>query len=449
MTALYEPKIPPHDKEIEMALISAMMQDPSRAVNEISSNLGSQHFYLEKHKKIYIAIVFLFEQAGGAIDIVGLSEVLKKRNEFEFIGGSAYLAELFSLPTLTINLDYYTEQVKGYYFLRKVLATCGSIIERGYKTKENIQEFISEAEQTFLEISSEQNKGGLLTLEEVLKSSLTKLETLYKEKRDITGIPSGIIDFDKITGGFQPSDLVILAARPAMGKTCLALNIDTFASVKKDKTVAVFSLEMAKDQLVMRILAAEARINSSNLRKGFLTSADWTKLTNITERIFKCPIFIDDSTDINITEIRSKCRQLKADKGRLDLVVIDYLQLIVPTRKSGFENREREISEISRGLKALAKEINCPVIALSQLNRLLENRPDKRPKPSDLRESGAIEQDADLIFFIYRDEVYHPNTEDVGKAELIIGKNRHGAIDTVKTAFLKDYTLFQNLYEGG
>lgn len=441
-------QLPPHNKETEMAVLSAMLQDPAYAINETSSSLVADYFYLEKHKKIFSAIISLYDQSGGGIDLVGLSELLSRKDDLDFIGGTAYLAELYSGSPITIKLDYYIDRVRQYHYLRKILTTCGNIMEKGYRIKDDIGGFIEEAEQTFLEISNEQNKKGLVPAAEILKESLIKLEALFKEKREVTGVPSGIVDFDKITAGFQPSDLIILAARPAMGKTSLAINMATFAALKENKTVAIFSLEMAKDQLMMRVLSSEAKINSANLRKGFLEESDWSKLTVATEKIFKTQVFIDDSTDITVTEMRAKCRRLKAERGVLDLIIIDYLQLISGDRSKSNDSREREISDISRGLKGLAKELNCPVVALSQLNRSLESRPDKRPKPSDLRESGSIEQDADLIFFVYRDEVYHPESEDVGKAELIIGKNRHGSIDTVKAAFLKEYTLFQNLYDG-
>lgn len=445
MTEGLPTRVPPHSVDAEMALLSAMLQDPAMAVNEVASSVSAQFFFIEKHRKIFDAVLALYEETGGAIDLVGMSEILARRGDLEFIGGSSYLAELFSSTSLTISLEHYIGRLREYYFLRKLIVTCSSIAERGYQIEENISDFIGEAERTFLEISQEQNKRGFASIGTILKPALSKLQQLVEAKQEITGVPCGIVDFDKITAGFQPSDLIILGARPAMGKTALALNMMMHAALKADKVCAFFSLEMASEQLVMRVLASEARINSSNFRRGFMVESDWARLSNATEKIFQTNVFIDDTADITVTEIRSKCRQLKAEKERLDFVLIDYLQLIRGGTTHSGDSREREIAEISRNLKAMAKELQVPVLALCQLNRGLESRPDKRPKTSDLRESGSIEQDADLIFFLYRDEVYHANSEKEGIAELIIGKNRHGSISTVEAAFLKDYVLFQNL----
>ncbi len=442
--ALFNSKVPPFSKETEMVLLSAMIQDPSMAVNEVTASAHEQHFYLEKHKKIFQGILSLFESTGGAIDLVGLSEIFQRNNELEFIGGTAYLAELLAFPPITIGLDYYIDRLKQYYYLRKILATCTSIIDRGYQVKDNIGDFISEAERAFLEISNEQNKKGLTPVEEVLKESLKKLEQFYQQKKEITGVPSGIYDLDKITAGFQPSDLIILAARPAMGKTALALNIASFAALKENRVVVIFSLEMAKDQLMMRMLASEAKVSASNLRRGRLEDSDWAKLTLATEKVHKAPIFIDDSTDITATEIRSKCRRLKAEQGALDMVIIDYLQLIMGDNRRNNDSREREISEISRGMKALAKELNCPVIALAQLNRLLESRPDKRPKPSDLRESGSIEQDADVVMFIYREDYYKQDSDRKNIADIIIAKHRNGPTGKIELYFDMAKASFNN-----
>ena len=335
---------------------------------------------------------------------------------------------------------------KKYWELRLIIETCHAIVEKAKNVVgANITDFLQYAEQAFIRLSDSRVNLGLKSASEIVKETVLSLEELIKNPGKVTGIPSGFIDLDKITAGFQPSDLIILAGRPAMGKTGLALNIAAHAIFQYKKRVAFFSLEMSNQQIMQRILSTMAKIESHKFRNGKMTSDDLERLYPQVSSLQHDNLLIDDTPALSITELSSRCRKVKREKGNLDLIIIDYLQLMTVFNAQKNQSREREISIISTGLKALAKELSCPVIALAQLNRGLEQRPDKRPRPSDLRESGSIEQDADLILFIYRDEVYNKESQDKGIAEVIIGKNRHGPIDTVKLAFQSNYTSFHNL----
>jgi replicative DNA helicase len=376
------------------------------------------------------------------VDLITLSECLKSRGELDAVGGSAYLASLADFVPTAANISYYARIVREKAILRSLITTATEIATRGYEEQGNVEEFLDTAEKVIFDISEKKIKASFVAVGDMIKDTLKTVERLYERKEMVTGVPTGYEDLDKLTAGLQPSDLVIVAGRPSMGKTAFSLNIAAnaaFAGVG----VAVFSLEMAKEQLVLRMLCSEARVNNSKVRSGYLAERDFPKLANAAGRLHEALIYIDDTPAISILELRAKARRLVRDRTKkVGLIVIDYLQLM--RGMGGASNREQEISEISRSLKALAKELAVPVIAISQLNRRVEDRGDRRPMMSDLRESGAIEQDADVIMFIYRDEVYNQNSEEKGKAEIIVAKQRNGPIDTVELTFLNEFMRFEN-----
>ena len=425
-------KVPPHDIEAEQAVIGSMLTD-SDAVTSAIEVLKSEDFYREDNKEIYEAI----------IDIITVKAELESMGKFEKVGGLEYLAELPDKVPTTANAMKYIKIVEEKSTLRRLIKTANEIIELGYSPTEEVDDIMEGAEKKIFNIMQEKNQKGYSPLKDVLVESFTKLEELYNRKQHITGVPSGFIELDYRTAGFHGSDLVLIAARPAMGKTAFALNIATYAAVKANIPVAVFSLEMSKEQLVNRILCSEAMVDSNKVRTGKLEEDDWTKLAEAIGPLSEAEMYIDDTPGINIMEIRAKCRKLKLEKN-IGLVVIDYLQLIQGTNKRG-GSREQEISEISRSLKILAKELNIPVIALSQLSRAAEQRPDHRPMLSDLRESGAIEQDADIVMFLYRDDYYNEDSEKKNIAEVIIAKHRGGSTGTVELLWLGNYTKFVNI----
>jgi replicative DNA helicase len=377
------------------------------------------------------------------VDTVTLSALLKQKGELEAAGGLQALASLASSVPTAANVKYYADIVRKKSTLRKLIAAATGIVTSAFETTDP-DGVVDEAERAVFEVCQTKARRGITPIGEVVTEAFKRIEKLAEEKSAITGVSTGLSDLDSITSGLQASDLVIVAGRPSMGKTSFALGMGLHASVNHAKTVAVFSLEMSKEQLVMRMLCSEGRIDSARMRGGFLTEDDWPKLARAAGRLSEAPIFIDDSASASVLEVRAKCRRLFAESG-LGVVIIDYLQLMRGSPNA--QSREQEISEISRGLKALAKELNVPVVALSQLNRSLEQRQEKRPVLSDLRESGAIEQDADVIMFIYRDEAYNPETPDKGIAEVIVGKQRNGPIGVVKAKFFHEYTRFENLVE--
>ena len=417
-------KVPPHDIEAEQAVIGSMLTD-SDAVTSAIEVLKSEDFYREDNKEIYEAILNLYNRS-EPIDIITVKAELESMGKFEKVGGLEYLAELPDKVPTTANAMKYIKIVEEKSTLRRLIKTANEIIELGYSPTEEVDDIMEGAEKKIFNIMQEKNQKGYSPLKDVLVESFTKLEELYNRKQHITGVPSGFIELDYRTAGFHGSDLVLIAARPAMGKTAFALNIATYAAVKANIPVAVFSLEMSKEQLVNRILCSEAMVDSNKVRTGKLEEDDWTKLAEAIGPLSEAEMYIDDTPGINIMEIRAKCRKLKLEKN-IGLVVIDYLQLIQGTNKRG-GSREQEISEISRSLKILAKELNIPVIALSQLSRAAEQRPDHRPMLSDLRESGAIEQDADIVMFLYRDDYYNEDSEKKNIAEVIIAKHRGGCL---------------------
>ncbi len=434
-------RIPPQDLNAERSVLGAMMLEVG-AVSDAIGGLKADHFYRPAHAKVFEAMRALYDRS-EPIDEITLQARLKENGSLEEVGGVSFLASLSDGVPSAANIAHYAKIVRERALIRRLIATTSSIATKGYEGTTDIEQLLEDAEVSSFESTSDRYQRSYSSMNELVKEAFKAIEKRFEEKSSITGVPTGFSEFDKMTAGLQPSDLIIVAGRPSMGKTALALNMAQSAAVEQGKSVAVFSLEMAKQQLVMRMLCSQARIDASRMRGGFLKDSDWPKLAKAAGQLSQAPIYIDDTGAISILEMRAKCRRLQADKG-LDLIMVDYLQLMRGSSSSD-GSREREISEISRGLKALARELSVPVIALSQLNRSLEQRQDKRPMLSDLRESGAIEQDADVITFVYRDEYYNPESEDKGLAEIIIGKQRNGATGTVKLTFLKQFTLFADL----
>lgn len=435
-------KLPPQNIEAEMSILGGILLE-NDAINRVLDLLVPDDFYRESHRKIMKAMIELNEHREPC-DLVTLTSVLKKRGELEEVGGGAYLATLVDFVPTAANIAYYSKIVREKAIARNLIHAATEIVTDGYDEKSEIEELLDKAQKSIFDISENQIKTPYHQLNAILKDTIKYIGELYEKKEQVTGVPTGFIDLDQKTAGFQKGDLIIIAGRPSMGKTAFALNIAQYASVHAvpRHPVVVFSLEMSKEQLVTRLLCSEARVDAGRLRTGHLVDGDWEKVMKGAERLFEARIFIDDTPAISVLEMRAKARRLKAEHG-IGMVVVDYLQLMRGGASS--ESRQQEISEISRSLKALAKELSVPVVALSQLNRGLENRTDKRPIMSDLRESGAIEQDADIIMFVYRDEVYNKDNPDVkGRAEIIIGKQRNGPIGTVELTFLGEYTKFEN-----
>ena len=437
-------KVPPHDVEAEQAIIGSMLTDRDAVISAIEI-LRPDDFYREDNKTIYEAILNLYNRS-EPIDIITVRAELEAMGKIDNVGGLEYLAELPEKVPTTANAMKYIKIVEEKSSLRKLIKTANEIIELGFNPTEDVDDIMEGAEKKIFNIMQDKEQKGYSPLKDVLVESFTKLEELYNRKQHITGVPSGFTDLDFKTAGFHGSELILIAARPAMGKTAFALNIATNAALRAKVPVAVFSLEMSKEQLVNRILCSESMVDSNKIRTGKLEENDWTKLAETIGPLSEAEMYIDDTPGINIMEIRAKCRKLKIEKN-IGLVVIDYLQLIQGTGRRG-GSREQEISEISRSLKILAKELDVPVIALSQLSRAAEQRPDHRPMLSDLRESGAIEQDADIVMFLYRDDYYNPDTEKKGVAEVIIAKHRGGSTGTIELVWLGSYTKFVNIAKG-
>ncbi len=435
-------KIPPQNIEAEQSILGGILLD-NHAVNSVLEILKVDDFYGEAHRKIFLSIVDLSEKNEPS-DLITLSNILRDKKQIDDVGGVAYLASLVDNVPSAANIAYYSKIVKEKSILRRLIGASTEILNKSYNTTADVENVLDDAEHAIFEISENKIKPSFFPLKDIIKDSFKAIEKLYEKKALITGITTGFEELDRITSGFQKSDLVIIAGRPSMGKTALAINIAQNAAIEMGISVALFSLEMSKEQLAIRMLSSEARVDSQRLRKGFLGETDWPKLTTAAGRLSEASIFIDDTPAISALEMKAKSRRLKAEKG-LGLIVLDYLQLMRGRNMS--LPREQEISEISRSLKALAKELDVPVVALSQLNRQVETRTDKRPFMADLRESGAIEQDADVILFIYRDELYNKSEDnpEKGLAEIIVGKQRNGPTGKVKLAFLSEYTRFENL----
>ena len=434
-------KIPPSDIEAEQAVLGSMLTDKDAVIAAIEV-LKPEDFYREDNKTIYTAILSLYNRA-EPIDIITLKSELTSMGKFDSIGGLEYLAELPEKVPTTANVDKYIKIVEEKAILRNLIKTANEIIELGYNPTEDLEDIMNNAEKKIFDLIQDKNQKGYADIKDVLIESFTKLEELYNKKQHITGVPTGFSELDYKTAGLHGSDLILLAARPAMGKSAFALNIAANVALKANTPVAIFNLEMSKDQLVNRILCSEAMVDSNKVRTGKLEEDDWAKLANIVGPLSDSRIYIDDTPGISIMEIRTRCRKLKMEKD-IGLIIIDYLQLVQGSSKKS-SSREQEIAEISRSLKILAKELNVPVIALSQLSRAAEARQDHRPMLSDLRESGAIEQDADIVMFLYRDDYYNPDSEKKNVAEVILAKHRAGSTGTVELLWMGSYTKFANL----
>ena len=433
--------IPPQNVEAEESILSAILID-NHALLDVLEILAAEDFYKTAHQMIYAAMMELFDR-NEPVDLITLSNHLKESNQIEKIGGASYLAELVDSVPMAVNARHYAEIVHGKACLRRLIEKANIITKRCFEDQGSVDEVVDFAESAIFEVSEDRGNQSYYPLSKMIEDNIDALEERQGNRSLITGVPTGFTQFDHKTSGLQNSDLIIVAARPGMGKTAFALNIARNAALGPDIPVAIFSLEMSREQLSMRMLSSEARLDSTRLRSGFISQDHWLQITEAAGTLSNAPVFIDDSPTLTAMEVRAKARRLKLDKN-IGLVIVDYLQLMQGRRSA--ERRDLEISEISRSLKALAKELNIPVLALSQLNRMLEQRSDKRPQLSDLRESGALEQDADVVAFIYRDEVYNKdeNNPNRGKAEIIIAKQRNGPIGTVPLVFLGSYTRFEN-----
>ncbi len=439
-------KVPPHSLEAEAAVLGAVLLD-NAAIDRVSEILETEHFYRDANRKIFRAALDLSGRS-EPIDLLTLTEALKTRGELGEVGGAAYVSELADRALSAANVQYHARIVREKAILRGLIMTASEIVTRGYEAREDVARFVDEAEQSIYQIAEKKTRGSFTRVGELIQQAFEQIEKLYERKELVTGVPTGFLELDKMTAGLQPSDLIIVAGRPSMGKTSFVLNIAEHVAIEAKTGVAVFSLEMSKEQLVFRMLCSQARVNLAHVRTGFLSQKDFPRLAEAAGRIHDAPIYIDDTPAMSALELRAKARRLKRDKeANLGLIIVDYLQLMRGS-SSRDESREQEISQISGGLKALAKELRVPVIALSQLNRQVEGRNPPKPRMADLRESGAIEQDADVIAFIYRDEVYNPESREKGTAEIIIAKQRNGPVGDVKLAFRSEYTRFENLEEG-
>ena len=430
----------PHNLEAEKAVLGAVLIHSTQINLAVELGIASQDFYRHAHQQIFDKMVSLSER-NEVIDLVTLKEELNRAGNLNEVGGPAYIAALVDGVPKSTNVEYYAKIVKEKAILRSLIGSANKILSTAYQAEADSDEQLDRAEQSIFEIADQRLKGGFVKLHELLPGGVETIEKLQEHKDFLTGVPTGFTELDKLTSGFQPSDLVIVAARPAMGKTSLALNIAQYVGTKTEKTVGVFSLEMSKEQLFLRMLTSEARINARRFRDGYLGSEEYKKLSDALGALGEASVFIDDSSSITVLEMRAKARRLKAEHG-LHLLIVDYLQLM--QGRGRFENRNLELASISRSLKSLAKELKVPVVALSQLSRAPESRSEHRPQLSDLRESGALEQDADVVLFIYREDQYDRKAENENTAEVIIGKQRNGPTGTVRLAFLKEITRFEN-----
>ncbi len=435
-------RIPPQNIEAEQAVLGAMLIK-KEAISEVVTILIGTDFYRDAHRIIFDAMLELFNK-NEAVDLITITEQLRKNEQLDKVGGIAYVTSLANSVPTAANIEYHAKIVKEKGQLRHLINSATAIAGMGYEDNENVIDVMDKAEKMILEVAEKRGGGDFTPIKNILLDTFSKIEVLYASKGGITGTPTGFKDLDKLTSGLQPSDLILVAARPSMGKTAFTLNLATHIAVREKKAVAFFSLEMSKEQLVQRMLCSEGAIDSQRLRIGELDDKDWGKLISAADRLSTAPIFIDDTAGITVMELRSKARRLKTEYD-LKLIVIDYLQLMQGSSSKGGDNRQQEISEISRSLKALARELNVPVIALSQLSRSVESRQVKKPMLSDLRESGSLEQDADIVMFLYREDYYDPDTENKNITDVIIAKHRNGPVDTIQLFFHKQFTKFADL----
>ncbi|MBF0705001.1 MULTISPECIES: replicative DNA helicase [Bacillales] len=440
MSDLFADRTPPQNIEAEQAVIGAVFLEID-ALTTATEVLQPEDFYRAAHQKIFSVMIDLSEK-GEPVDLVTVTSELQDLKILEEIGGVSYLSDLANSVPTAANVEYYSKIVEEKSILRRLIRAATDIASDGYAKENEIENLLSEAEKSIMEVSQRKNTGAFISIKDVLVTAYDNIEMLQNSTEDITGIPTGFSELDRMTAGFQRNDLIIVAARPSVGKTAFALNIAQNVATKTDENVAIFSLEMGAEQLVMRMLCAEGNIDAQRLRTGGLTGDDWQKLTMAMGSLSNAGIYIDDTPGIRVGDIRAKCRRLKQEKG-LGMILIDYMQLI---RGNGSgENRQQEVSEISRSLKGIARELEVPLISLSQLSRGVESRQDKRPMMSDIRESGSIEQDADIVAFLYRDDYYDKESENKNIIEIIIAKQRNGPVGTVELAFVKEYNKFVNL----
>ncbi len=432
-------KIPPQNLEAEASVLGAMLFAPE-ALSRGLELLRESFFYSEAHRQIFSSMVNLFDR-NQAVDLVTVTDELRKRKQLEVIGGASYLAQLTASVPTAANIDYHARIVKEKALLRGLIHAATQIIQESFESAGEGSSVVDHAERLIFDISQQRIEGKFIRMGEIIKDSIEAIDKLYQRKEHVTGLATGFHDFDTKTAGLQPSDLIVVAGRPSMGKSAFVSGIAEHVCVVLKKPVAFFSLEMSKEQLVQRMLCSHARVDAQKVRTGYLSHADWPKLTSAAGKLSDAPLFIDDTPAMTVLELRAKARRLKAQQ-HIELVVVDYLQLMDARARA--ESRQQEISEISRSLKALARELNVPVIAISQLSRAVESRTGNRPQLSDLRESGAIEQDADLVVFLFREEYYHSSEENRNKAEAIIAKQRNGPTGSVELVFLREWTRFDN-----
>ncbi|MBN3033237.1 MAG: replicative DNA helicase [Candidatus Saganbacteria bacterium] len=432
-----EQKIPPQNLAAEQSVIGSMLLDKNAVVRGIEL-LGPESFYRDAHRFIYEAILELFDR-GEPVDLVTVTEALRKSGKLDAVGGSVYVADLINSVPTAANVEHYAKIVEEKYVLRRLIEAGTGVVSSAFSDPEDVDQVLDTAEQSIFDIALKRSREGFHKIDSVIKRVLDKIDALYSKKESITGTPSGFPDLDQLTAGFQNADLIIIAARPSVGKTAFALNIAQQVAIKHNVPIAIFSLEMSKEQLAQRMLCSEAEVDAQKLKTASLSDTGWKKLTRALGKLSEAPIFIDDSASITATEIRAKARRLKIERG-LGLVIVDYLQLM--RGRNRIENRVQEISDIARSLKTLARELEVPVVALSQLSRAVEQRPDRIPRLSDLRESGEIEQTADLVMFIHREDYYNPQSERGNVAEIIIAKQRNGPVGSIELVFRKEIAKF-------
>jgi len=434
-------KIPPQSLEAERSVLGAMLIE-KEAIAKAIDFLKKESFYSEAHQMIFQAIVDMYDK-NKAVDFVTVAEELKKAKLLKEVGGATYLSNLINSVATAANVEYYARIVQEKAVLRNLIRAATQIVTDSYTDVKEVSEILDQAEQSIFNITQSKVQPGFIPISEMVQGSIDTIENLYKKKEKVPGVPSGFVDLDRKTGGFYPSNLIVVAGRPSMGKTSFCLSVARNVGINESLPVAIFSLEMSREELVLRLLCSQAKVSLHRARTGFIDKKDWTPLTNAASVLSNAPIFIDDSPAISVLEMKARARRLQAERG-LSLVIIDYLQLM-PGRSGRAEYRQQDISEITRSLKNMAKELKVPVVAISQLSRETEKRQSKRPQLSDLRESGAIEQDADLVAFLYRQDYYEPDKAEKGITEVIIGKQRSGPTGSVKLTFLSEYACFQDL----
>src|SRR6201997_4443764 len=439
-------RTPPHSTEAEQGVLGSMLISPRDAIAECVEKINEEYFYVPAHQTIYQVLVELWN-AGQAIDLITFTQVLRDRNLLETLGGASFVTSLFTFVPTAANVGYYLDIVRDKYLLRQIIAAATESVRRAYEEQDEVNNLLDEVEQRIFAVGEDRFKGQLLSMKDQVMDAIEAIEKLYERKGGITGISTGFVEFDRMTSGLHGSEMIVIAARPSMGKTALAMNIAEHVAINEKLPVGVFSLEMSSQQLVQRLLCSRARVNLQKVREGFLAERDFPSLTSAASKLAEAEIYIDDSAGLSILELRAKARRLKAQKN-IQLIVVDYLQLLRSTSRRAQDNRQLEISEISAGLKGLAKELKIPMIVVAQLNRQPEQRSGGKPRLSDLRESGSIEQDADLVGLLVRPEVYEDDedarAEKAGEAELIIAKQRNGPVGEIPLTFLKEFTRFED-----